>query len=204
MKRSIIFFLSCCCFQWAIGQKTLQKQWHASQIQTLVIQGDGFSEITFQSTEADNITIKASMEGEYFENVLLQTKIENQTLYISENFTPFFKPKNDKLAAHKVMAVQLIVMVPKTVSLQCSTNSANVSAQGTFKALSLQIENGHCTLTNIDTTGQIATKRGAIVIYGSVLKDVAYYSKYGAVVGCTSTQNAQLVLESVYGTITCM
>src|SRR5690606_17153034 len=77
-------------------------------------------------------------------------------------FSPFVFLEDDKLAAHKVLAVEIVLIVPNTISVEVKSKLASIFANGNFKALAVSIENSNCELRNFSGNAHLKTKDGNI------------------------------------------
>ncbi|MAB56108.1 MAG: hypothetical protein CL524_01025, partial [Aequorivita sp.] len=102
------------------------------------------------------------ISGEHSENVIVEENITENTLSLKTDFSPFFLPEDDKLAAHKVMAVEVDLTIPQTISLEIKSKLAAVTAEGRIYELAVSIENGACVLTNFMGNAHLKTTDGNI------------------------------------------
>ena len=88
------------------------------------------------------------MAGENYENVLVTTSEENKTLKIGTSYSPYFIAENDKLAAHKVMSVDIELTIPNFLYVEVNTPIASISVTGNYSNFHAYLENGDCQLNN--------------------------------------------------------
>ena len=182
MNKVIFLILFGCvgnghCF----GQKIIQKEFDPKEVHTLSVQDDALFKITIVSSESSNIKMSLHISGEHSENIVVEEKLINGTLFLSTGFNPFFVMENDKLAAHKVMSLQMDIVVPTNISLAIKSKLAFVFTMGAFKNLAISTENGSCFLNDFKGNAQIKTTSGSINVF--VRKNVSgqAFSKYGTV-----------------------
>ncbi|GER58808.1 DUF4097 family beta strand repeat-containing protein [Patiriisocius marinus] len=174
-----------------IAQKRLEKSMDASQIDKVIVDGDGMYKIKIITSETNTITLKATIEGETFENLLVTEKRELETITFGLDYSPFFKPENDKLAAHKVIAVELILEIPKKKIVEVVSNLASFRGEGIFKKLKVVLLEGSCSVNSFTGNGLFQTLKGDITIkatsqvmgiaisqYGSVLNELPKYGNF--------------------------
>src|SRR5690606_19653240 len=118
---SLLFILSVGCY----GQKIIQKEFDLRPIHTLSIVDEALFKIAVISSEEKSIRMKLHVSGEHSENIVLEEKIENGTLFLTTGFSPFVELENDKLAAHKVMALQMEIFVPSSISIAIKSTLAS-------------------------------------------------------------------------------
>jgi hypothetical protein len=173
----ILFFGSYC----SLAQKTIQKEFDSEGVQKLSIADDGIFKITVQSSEETVIKVSAHISGEHFESIIIEEKIVDGTLSLKTGFAPFFTLENDKLAAHKVMAIEVELTVPKKLAVEVNSNLASVIATGTFKSLSISLENGNCILNDFFGNAQLKTIAGNIAVLAQKNVSGKAMSKNGTV-----------------------
>jgi hypothetical protein len=185
-----------------VAQKTIQKVFSSEEIHTLSIKDDGIFKISITSSENSEIIFKVHISGENSENVIIEKKLADGILSLKTGFTPFFILENDKLAAHKIMAVEVTLVVPKTVSIEIKSKLASVFANGKINSLAVSIENSDCELRNFSGNAHIKTIDGNIkVVAESNVSGIAN-SKNGTVENRLQKQGKFMVeTESINGNI---
>ncbi|AVI50738.1 hypothetical protein C5O00_05950 [Pukyongia salina] len=164
LKRPILILLLLLSAHGLFAQKKVQKQWNASGIDTLWIDSDVVYKVRISEGGAESIDLITSIEGEYFEAVTVDTKITGRTLKIDTGFSPFFKPKNDKLAAHKVLSIEMILQVPENLAVVIRSKSASVSFKGSLSFLETALENGNCELMRFRGNARLYSVSGNITV----------------------------------------
>lgn len=181
VKKSVIVFLLVFGTAFCTAQKVIQKEIASEGIQTLSIADDIIYKITIQSSEASIVKISAQISGEHAESVVIETRIIEETLSLKTGFTPFFDLENDKLAAHKVMAIEMEIALPKEMAVEIKSKLASVNTDGIFKNLDISIENGNCNLTNFSGNAHIKTMGGNIAVWAKNTVSGEAISKNGTV-----------------------
>jgi hypothetical protein len=194
----ILFLGNYCC----LAQKTIQKEFDSEGIQKLSIADDAIFKIILQSSEETAIKVSAHISGEHFESIIIEEKIVDGTLSLKTGFAPFFTLENDKLAAHKVMAIEVKLTVPKKLAVEIKSKLASVIATGTFKSLSISLENGNCNLNNFFGNAQLKTIAGNIAVQAQKNVSGNAISRNGTVENKLSGNGEFLVgSESINGNI---
>ncbi|PKA82808.1 hypothetical protein ATE92_0947 [Ulvibacter sp. MAR_2010_11] len=147
------------------AQKIIEKQWDASGISKLVIESDVVFEIEIVSEKIEAISVSTHIHGETSENVVLDVHESNGILTINTGFTPFFEAQNDKLAAHKVLAIEMYIKIPESMEVEIDAKIASVEGNGSFKSFVVGLENGSCRLYNFTGNARLLTKAGEITVY---------------------------------------
>lgn len=154
----------------AFGQKLVQKQWDAQGIKRVEVMSDSIFRIEVKSVEGHEIRVQAAIEGELFENLMLDGLNKEGVLSLKVGLTPFFEAKNDKLAAHKVVSVALSIQMPSNLTLAVSSKLADLYVEGPLDHVQAALYNGDLQLRDYSGTADLRTTHGAIdvVAYGPV------------------------------------
>ena len=174
-----------------MAQKTIEKQWDAIGIDTLSIVSDDIYEIRLITNTSEEIRISASVEGEYYESVVLNSMDQGRSLEFSTGFSPYFIKDNDKLAAHKVLSIILNLSVPEKMAVLIQSRGASLRASGKLMFLSAILSEGNINLINYTGDGRLFSKKGDISIevglnvggrgtstHGSVLSEIPLEGHY--------------------------
>lgn len=154
----------------AFGQKLVEKQWDAHGIKRVEVISDSIFNIEVKSVEGTQVQVQAAIEGELFENLLLDGLNKEGVLSLKVGLTPFFEAKNDKLAAHKVVSVSLSIQMPPELTLVISSKLADVQVYGPFNHVQAALYNGDLQLDNYSGSADLRTTHGSIDVraYGPV------------------------------------
>ena len=182
----ILFFLF---FGNIFAQKIIERNFNASEITSIEINSDVIYHIKITSRNTEQIKIKTQVEGENYENVVLGIIEENNTLHIKTSFTPFFEAKNDKLAAHKVISIEMELIVPESMAIKIEASIASVEIFGKYESISALLENGNCLMNNFMGDALLKTKQGFIKVYALEETFGTAVSKKGIVVNELSKSN---------------
>lgn len=132
------------------------------------------------TSQQKEIILEGRMDGEYSPDLQMNTVTNGNTMFVNAGFRPTFKLPNDKLGAHKVVSISLIVVVPEGKDVVVYGTSASVSAYGTYGKLNIILSDGNCSLKNRAHETVVRTQNGPITLFaasGMVQAD----SKYGKV-----------------------
>ncbi|MFT4848973.1 MAG: hypothetical protein ACI83B_001511 [Sediminicola sp.] len=154
----------------AVSQKLVEKQLNATTFERIVISSKIINTLAINTEVTDQIRIVSKVVGENCENVVVTTSQENKTLKIGASYSPYFIAENDKLAAHKVISVDVELTIPNFLYVEVRTSIASVSVIGNYSNLQANLENRDCELNNFLGNASIKTKRGNIKVHvkGSV------------------------------------
>ncbi len=151
----------------ALSQKILQKEIDINDVESLIVNVDQVFSVRVIAKETSKIMVTTKVRGESFENVVVNISEENNDIIISTGFSPFFVKENDKLAAHKIIAIEMVIVIPKNLNISITSKIASVIAEGDFRKIYAGLENGNCTLDNFTGNATLQTKKGSIVVYAN-------------------------------------
>ena len=185
-----------------LGQKTVDKKWDGRQLDSLKILTDEVYKIDIRGSNTREISLKAVIEGELYQETMVNASISSRTLNITTDLSPYFTPENDKLAAHKVMSVELELIIPETMAVIVNSKLASVNTTGSFEYIAVGLEQGRCKLNEFSGSATLYTIQGDIEIEPAGVHQYRLSSKYGAVLNPQESYGDRLVqAESIYGEI---
>lgn len=165
----------------AISQKLVEKQLDAARFERLIITSDLINTLTITSEATNQIRIVNKTVGENYENLIVTTSEENKTLKIGASYSPFFIAENDKLAAHKVMSVDIELIIPNFLYVEVNTSIASIVITGNYSNFHAYLENEDCQLDNFSGNASIKTKRGNIRVHAKENVSGRAFSTNGSV-----------------------
>ncbi|GGD51705.1 hypothetical protein GCM10011361_17990 [Muriicola marianensis] len=180
VKYFTTFLLLLLCLDQACGQKIVKKAMLLPHITSIQIEAQHFSEVQLTTTPGVELQLEATMEGEYQKDIGIEMTEDGNTLTISGSFQPFFEAPNDKLSAHKVVAVSLQVRVPEDQIVAVYGTNTRVMAGGIFRELEIVLSDGQCSLENPEGFIRATTLSGDIFLSAET-GVVKAESKYGKV-----------------------
>jgi len=142
----------------------MQRIVDASKISTIDIAGNTMFKIKISAKPVQVISMGLQVEGENNEQIVLQTRQENQTLFIGSAYQPLFVKPDDKLAAHKKISIELTLEIPENLTVIITSDIASVFANGNFKFLTSELLNGHFLAHKYVGNLQVDTLHGNIEV----------------------------------------
>lgn len=182
LKKIGLLILLCFGSTEVKSQKILEKQLDASETTQLLIASDMINLISITSEKTDQIKIITKIAGENRENVILTTFEENNKLTIGTGFTPYFEAENDKLAAHKVISVEMQITIPDFLIVEIDTKIASVDVAGNYDVFRANLEYGNCELNDFLGHAMIKTVHGNILVYAPKNVSGRAFSNKGSVI----------------------
>lgn len=163
MKKLLLIFLLI-CGNAVLAQRNTQEKIDASSIKSIRIESDEVFLVKVKTAPVSEISIKTHSEGEYFNNILLDSKVENGELILSSEYPEMLTGGYDKLSAHKVFSLEIEMQIPENIELVVSSNIASLITEGTFKAVYANLKQGYCHLLNFSGAADINTYSGDILV----------------------------------------
>lgn len=184
------------------AQKTIQKEFSAAGVQKLSVKDDAIYKITIHSSEEKIIKVSLHVSGEHSESIVIEENISEKTLSLKTGFMPFFTLENDKLAAHKLMAIEMKLTVPSYMAVEIQSKLASVFAEGKYKNLLVSLENAPCHLHNFSGNAHLKTVSGDITVVAYSTVSGTAVSQHGIVKNELSSDGKFFVeAESINGSI---
>jgi len=184
------------------SQKIVEKRIEASKIEKVIINGNAIHKISIRTEKTEEIEVLCHIEGESYENIILTTFEADNILTVGTSTTPYFVVENDKLAAHKVMYIEVMIVLPEHLNVFINSEIAAVETEGNYKYLYLLLENGNCIISHFSGDANIQSKHGDIFVYAEKNVSGRAISKYGNVINTLhSGGKFNLMAESRDGNI---
>lgn len=192
-----LMLLNFACF----AQKESLKTIDAAGINTIVLSSDEVFKISISTAAVENITIKTEAEGEYFNNISLDSEIIEDKLQLSSRFQENLQGGFDKLSAHKVFSLKAEIQIPEGMIVNINSNLASVYASGNYKSVLIQLKSGSCYLKNFSGNAVINTFNGNIEVETSNA-EVDAVSRHGKVeIYKNPFGKNKIILRSIQGDI---
>lgn len=184
-----------------LAQNRTQKSFSDSNIAAIHINGNAVFKISVETNTSNTITVDSKIAGENNEHVVLISEIKNNTLYLATKYQPLFTDANDKLSAHKVMSIELVVNIPTNKSIYVSSDIASVYVNGQYKNAIIELINGACVLKDFVGDATVNTIQGDIEVITDFAKLEAFTKNGTLTLETLSKGNRLLSLYSINGNI---
>lgn len=172
----LLFFYS----QILPAQKVVKKAIVNPEIAFVNIDVTNCYRLTLDTAFGNEMVLEATIDGEYKQDLVLNSEQKGHTMHVSGGFQPIFKNPNDKLSAHKVISIALKVFIPESKSVTIYGSNCNVTVSGNYRKLKITLNDGKCILNNISESVAVITQSGDISVYTKGA-EVKVNSKYGRV-----------------------
>ena len=136
----------------------------AENIQSLRIETDEVYHIKLSTAETSSISIKTHSEGEYYNDIILETSIQDKQLKIFTKYPEILTGGYDKLSAHKVFSLEIEISLPAELEIIINSNLASVVAVGDYKSVYADLKQGYCHLLKFSGSAVINTYNGDILV----------------------------------------
>ena len=146
------------------AQKVTREVLDASDIQKIEIFTDEVYKISLHTSKTGKIAISTRSEGEYYNNIFLNTKVEKHTLKLTTSYLEALTGGYDKLSAHKVISMEIELEVPENMQVFISSNLASVVARGSYGDFYADLRSGYCRLLSFKGNAIVNTYKGNIYV----------------------------------------
>ena len=164
MRRKAVLLLLICAVTHSYGQRVLNKSLVNKDARFFYLDAGPAYRIQLETNTDHQLDIRAVVEGEYAQEMLIDLREEGSNVYISPAFSPEFQPQNDKLSAHKVVSVSLHISLPEGVSLSIKGTESDISVRGKYQSLNVDLKNGLCDLHELQGIVSISTVSAGISV----------------------------------------
>jgi len=202
--KYFIYIISFLSVTSAFAQKRLSQTFDATQVKELYIDSNEIFEIRVTTANTDQISIHTIIDGETFESTLLTAIIENQVLKVTTNKTPDYIPFNDKLSAHKVIAIELEIVIPNGMMLSVYSTLASLEVKGVLGRTRIDLGRGNFAGRELRFRESVTIN----TISGNVDMDItnahitAQSRKGKVVIPKSFTSGTPISIQSLHGDIT--
>ena len=179
MKKNILLLLFLVTLQ-VTAQKQTTEVFQAGEISAIEIAGDEIYKVTVHTAPVETISIKTNADGEYFNDISLDSRTKGNTLFLDSRFREILQSGYDKLSAHKVFAMEIDLEIPEDMSIKINSNVASVFMDGAYKDVLIQSKTGSSFLRNFRGNAVVNTYDGNIEVTTSNAKITAE-SRHGSV-----------------------
>ncbi len=178
--RPLFFLFIFFPFHLLVSQKIIEKTYVNPEIGAVNIDAAQFFELSVETSAGDEMIIEATIDGEYRKDLLLRVTEEGHTIFVGSDFQPNFSNPNDKLSAHKVISIQVRMVLPRYKDVVIYGQSCNVKVQGIYSDLSVSLNDGQCILYEVSESASVQTQSGNIFVHTSKAK-IRSINKYGKI-----------------------
>ncbi|MFS4468847.1 hypothetical protein [Maribacter sp. 2210JD10-5] len=132
------------------------------------------------NTKTDEVVVTGEIDGEYSKDLKVDLVKKGNSIFINAGFSANFKDPNDKLSAHKVVAIALKITIPEWKLVSLFGTNTRVVASGNYEKLSITLSDGSCELEAIGKDVNAKTHSGDISV--KALSGLVHAkSKYGTI-----------------------
>lgn len=169
------------CFTWfSHAQHITKKTYSAEDITSVNIIGENIFKISVETQPINEIRIHSRIEGENSESIVLVDRSSDENFNIEAKFQPIIKNPNDKLSAHKVISIEVELVIPENLNLLVYLHDADINIVGQYNKTLVSSNNGNIFLDDFLGDLKIFTQNGNIFLSTNNVK-VSTTSKNGIV-----------------------
>ena len=200
MKNFTLIILLFCCHS-LIAQKQTERLIDAAKLERIILQSDEIYRITVSTAPVETISIKSRADGEYYNNISLDTEVVGKQLFLKSRFREILQSGFDKLSAHKVFAMEIELVISEAMELEVNSNVASVYISGIYDRVLVQLKGGSCYLKNFSGDALINTFDGNIEVVTRAAK-IEADSRHGKIeIPENSSGIYNISLNSINGNI---
>ncbi|MCG9971305.1 hypothetical protein [Christiangramia crocea] len=148
----------------ALAQRDTEEKIDAGNIKTIRIDADEVYRIRLTTTEVSTITLRTHSEGEYYDDIILDTSLKGDEFRLSSRYPEILSGGYDKLSAHKVFSLEIELEVPKGMEVIIKSNLASVIVKGDYESVYADLKQGYCHLLSYSGSAVINTYSGDIYV----------------------------------------
>lgn len=201
--RKVLYLLSVILFVNTVSaQKKIEKSFRNQNIKTIHLELDHVFSITIRTLRTNEVNISAESEGEFASYFNLEAKETQEILSIKSTVDFTFKDTNDKLSAHKVQAISLIITIPEDIEVTLKSDIGNLELHGSYEDFTAQLTSGNCTINHIRGQIKISTIMGNITAFTNYTTIEADTRQGLLNIEEISSGKSTYVLKSIKGDIT--
>ena len=183
------------------SQNAYKKKWSSNDFDFVFLKLDFTSNITISESISNEIYVKYKQEGEFKENIILKSTVDNRELIIKEIISPMVKKYNDKLSVPKIIANTIEVGVPINFKTIITSGSSNIKIMSSFSDINIKIDEGKINLNQKKIKGKIKSISADIFCVNPLIK-LLVNSKTGVVSGLyNNSYMPALIIETLRGNV---
>lgn len=187
---------------WLFAQKRGEQIVDAQDIQSIHINSDLIFKIKISAQPTDKIILNTIIDGETSTSTLVHVNIADTRLEITTGRLPDYSPFNDKLSAHKVLSIELDLIIPQNLSVNIRSTLAEVTLAGHYKDVAIGLGRGGFIGEDLRfRESVITTISGNISLLLSKATVVASSRNGTAQIDFSLKAGPSCILQSIYGDI---
>lgn len=184
------------------AQNITQKTFYKEGLSTININGESIFKITVEAKPVHEITVHSRVEGENNENIVLVTEIKNNKLYIAAKQQPVFKDANDKLSAHKVISIEINLIIPENLNILVNSFNSDFIVKGRFDNVVVNSETGNCIFKAFQGKARIYTREGNVAIQTNHANIIASSKKGFIKKERIDSGSNEILIKTINGNVT--
>lgn len=147
-----------------LAQKEVSRVLDAGNLNRIVLSSDEVFRISVTTAPVHSISIKSHTDGEYYNDISLDSQIKGHTLYLKSRFPEALQNGFDKLSAHKVFAMEVKLEIPEDMSMEIKSNVASVFLEGEYENVLVQLTSGSFYAEEFSGNAVVNTFDGNIIL----------------------------------------
>lgn len=200
-RNKLFFLLFICIVLNSFSQTTQKQEVELDGVKNVQLNLDEVFALEIVTGDFSSIRFISEAEGEYVEELQLEIKRIEETLYVNSLFEAILASGFDKLSSHKVFSFRLKICIPIHLLVYLKSNIAKVQMEGKLAYFEADLKNGDCQLLKHEGDVKINTYRGNIEIQTQDAEVIAQTRSGQLQYEEASYQKYRLELKSIEGDI---
>ncbi len=146
------------------AQKKLEKVIPLNDIAFFQINSENCYKVKLRTHNINEIFVKAYIEGEYQNDIIIVTTQQITTLFIGAEFQVLFENPNDKLSAHKVISISLDIVIPKWMSVKLLGGSTSINLSGQYNKIEVYSMDKNVVLQRVEGNVFVQSFSGDVIL----------------------------------------
>ncbi|GGG31169.1 hypothetical protein GCM10011532_13300 [Christiangramia forsetii] len=148
----------------SFAQRDTREIIDAQSIKSIQINTNEVYLLNISTSKNSEIRIKTHSEGEYYDDIILESLINGEELVITTKYPEKLTGGFDKLSAHKIFSLEIEMEIPEGLAVSIQSNIASLQGKGNFKSIYASLKQGYCKLLDFSGTAVINTYSGNILV----------------------------------------
>lgn len=185
----------------ASAQKMTREIMDAKDLEKIVLASDEIFRITIRAYTGKDVVITTRTEGEYYNEIGLESELQQKTLFLNSTYREILQSGYDKLSAHKIFSMEVELEIPIDMEVEIRSNLASVYLSGKYERVLVQLKSGSCYFDDFEGDAVVNTFNGNILGNAHHINAEAH-SRHGEVqLPKINRGNSKMVLTSINGNI---
>lgn len=144
------------------AQKETTEVIDAESLRAISINSEEIYKVSVTTAPVKYITITTRSNGEYYNDIRLESQIQENVLLLRSRYREVLQSGFDKLSAHKVFSMEIQLEIPEGMSVEIISNLSSVFMEGKYHGVLIQVKTGSVFLKDFNGDAIVNTFEGNI------------------------------------------